>query len=55
MYKYKLANLHKRICINYKEHEGLDGKTPAKACGMKIEVQDKWISLIQNANISNRG
>ena len=36
---------------NYiRSHEGLDGKTPAEACGIKIEGENKWITLIQNAS-----
>lgn len=36
---------------NYiREHEGLDGKTPAEACGIKVEGKNKWITLIQNAS-----
>jgi transposase-like protein len=36
---------------NYiREHEGLDGKTPAEACGIKIEGKNKWLTLIQNAS-----
>jgi putative transposase len=31
-------------------HEGLDGKTPAEACGIKVEGNNKWITLIQNAS-----
>ena len=31
-------------------HEGLDGKTPAEACGIRVEGQDKWLTLIQNAS-----
>jgi transposase-like protein len=31
-------------------HEGLEGKTPAEACGIKIEGKNKWITLIQNAS-----
>jgi hypothetical protein len=31
-------------------HEGLDGKTPAEACGIKIEGENKWKTLIQNAS-----
>jgi len=31
-------------------HEGLNGKTPAEACGIKIEEKNKWVTLIQNAN-----
>jgi|SRR5208337_1190352 len=30
-------------------HEGLDGKTPAEACGIVVEGEDKWMTLIQNA------
>jgi hypothetical protein len=32
-----------------KPHEGLDGKTPAEACGIKVNGENKWITLIQNA------
>jgi transposase-like protein len=31
-------------------HEALDGKTPADMCGLKVEGQNKWITLIQNAS-----
>jgi hypothetical protein len=35
---------------NYvRPHEALDGKTPAEACGIKVEGQHKWKTLIQNA------
>jgi len=35
---------------NYiRPHEGLDGKTPAEACGIEIEGKNKWLTLIQNA------
>lgn len=30
-------------------HEGLDGKTPAEVAGIKIEGQNKWLTIIQNA------
>jgi hypothetical protein len=30
-------------------HEGLDGKTPAEASGIKIEGNNKWRTLIENA------
>jgi len=40
-----------RIFHNYiRPHEGLDGKTPAEACNIKIEGNNKWITLIQNAS-----
>jgi transposase InsO family protein len=36
---------------NYiRPHEALDGKTPAEACGIKIEGENKWMTLIQNAS-----
>lgn len=31
-------------------HEGLNGKTPAEACGITVEGKNKWITLIQNAS-----
>ncbi|MGZ5470428.1 MAG: hypothetical protein ACXWFB_07395 [Nitrososphaeraceae archaeon] len=30
-------------------HESLDGKTPSEKCGIKIEGNDKWMTIIQNA------
>jgi putative transposase len=33
-----------------REHEGLKGKTPAEACGIKVEGKNKWFTLIQNAS-----
>jgi hypothetical protein len=39
-----------RIFHNYfREHEGLEGKTPAGAAGVKVEGENKWQTLIQNA------
>ena len=40
-----------QIFHNYiRGHEGLEGKTPAEACGIKIEGKNKWLTLIQNAS-----
>jgi transposase-like protein len=40
-----------QIFHNYiREHEGLKGMTPSEACGIKIEGNNKWITLIQNAS-----
>jgi hypothetical protein len=39
---------------NYiRSHEGLDGKTPSEACGIKVEGTNKWLTLIQNASRNN--
>ena len=36
---------------NYlRPHMGLNGLTPAEACGVKIEGDNKWLTLIQNAS-----
>jgi hypothetical protein len=36
---------------NYiRPHESLDGKIPAEACGIKVEGESKWLTLIQNAS-----
>ena len=32
-----------------KEHEVLDGMTPVEACGIVVEGENKWMTLIQNA------
>ena len=40
-----------QVYHNYvRSHMGLDGKTPAEACGITIEGEDKWKTLIQNAS-----
>jgi hypothetical protein len=31
-------------------HEALDGKTPAEVAGIKVEGENKWLTLIQNAS-----
>jgi len=33
----------------FRPHMGLDGKTPAEACGIEIQGGNKWKTLIQNA------
>jgi len=36
---------------NYiRTHEGLNGKTPSEMCGVTIEGNNKWMTLIQNAS-----
>lgn len=36
---------------NYiRPHEALEGKTPSEACGISIEGNDKWKTLIENAS-----
>lgn len=40
-----------RIFHNHvRPHMALDGKTPAEACGIKVEGENKWLTLIQNAS-----
>ena len=40
---------------NYiRPHEALSGKTPAEVCGIKIEGENKWHTLIQNASQQKR-
>lgn len=40
-----------QIFHNYiRPHEALDGKTPAEACGIQIQGENKWKTLIQNAS-----
>jgi putative transposase len=44
-----------QIFHNYiRAHEGLEGKTPAEACGIKIEGRNKWLTLIQNAKATEK-
>ena len=41
-----------QILHNYiREHEGLEGRTPAEACGITVEGKNKWKTLIQNASL----
>lgn len=43
-----------QIYHNYlRLHEGLNGKTPAEACGIKVEGENKWVTLIQNGYLSS--
>jgi transposase-like protein len=40
-----------QIYHNYiREHEALNNETPASLCGIKIEGNDKWRTLIENTN-----
>ena len=40
-----------QIYHNYiREHEALNNRTPAEACGIKVEGKNKWLTLIQNAS-----
>jgi transposase InsO family protein len=45
-----------RIYHNYvRSHEALDGRTPAEAAGIKVESENKWLTLIQNASKRTKG
>jgi putative transposase len=40
-----------QIYHNYlRPHEALDNRTPAEACGIQIDGENKWITLIENAD-----
>jgi putative transposase len=42
-----------QIYHNYfRPHEALNGKTPAEKCGIIIEGQDKWKTVIENASMT---
>jgi len=44
-----------QIYHNYfREHEGLNGITPAEASGIRIDGENKWITVIQNAKLNMR-
>jgi putative transposase len=43
-----------QIYHNYiRPHEGIGNVTPAEMCGIKVEGENKWKTLIQNAKIKN--
>ena len=43
-----------QIYHNYvREHMSLDGKTPSQACGIEVQGNDKWHTLIQNASFDS--
>ena len=33
-----------------RDHEGLQGKNPAEVAGIKIDGDNKWITIIKNAS-----
>lgn len=40
-----------QIFHNYiRPHEGLEGKTPSELCGITVQGNNKWLTLIQNAS-----
>jgi hypothetical protein len=41
---------------NYiRPHEALDGNTPASRCGIDIQGENKWLTLIQNDSRERKG
>lgn len=43
-----------QIYHNYvRPHSGIDNKTPAEACGIDVQGNNKWLTLIQNAKFSS--
>jgi hypothetical protein len=48
----KSLHCHYYADLNHiKTHEGLEGKTPAEACGIELMGENKWLTLIQNASV----
>ena len=46
-----MRNYEQKMRQNYlRPHMGLEGKIPSKVAGIKIEGDNKWITLIQNAS-----
>jgi hypothetical protein len=44
-----------QIYHNYiKPHEGLEGRTPAEAAGIKVKGKNKWLTIIQNAKLNQK-
>jgi transposase-like protein len=42
-----------QIYHNYvRSHMGLKGRTPSEAAGIRVEGEDKWLTLIQNAKLN---
>lgn len=39
---------------NFREHDGLKGKRPAEIAGIRIEGENKWITVIQNASSASQ-
>jgi hypothetical protein len=40
-----------QIYHNYiRPHQALKGKTPAEVAGIKVQGENKWLTLIQNAS-----
>jgi hypothetical protein len=35
-------------------HEDIGNVTPAEKCGIKVEGENKWVTLIENASKSTR-
>ncbi|MDG7009324.1 MAG: hypothetical protein JRN16_05945 [Nitrososphaerota archaeon] len=35
-------------------HMGLQGRTPAEAAGIRVEGENKWLTIIQNASLKSR-
>jgi len=42
-----------QISYNYmRPHEFLNGETPAEKTGIQLKGQNKWLTIIQNANLN---
>lgn len=44
-----------QIYHNYmRPHEGIENMTPAEKCGIRIEGDNKWVTIIQNAKLKDQ-
>jgi len=45
-----------QVFHNYiRPHEGLGGRTPSEMAGIRVEGENKWLTLIQNASKDGSG
>lgn len=47
---YNRTNRLANISQYFRPHMALDGKTPAEKCGIIIEGENKWKTVIQNTS-----
>ena len=50
----RLSEGYKNYYNHIRPHMALENKTPAEMCGIKVEGQNKWLTLIENATLNAR-